>query len=97
MTKGEALELESECDKLFSDALKEDCRVSRALIGYLSVSFGGNFINISHRDLYTPAYVKYIGDYETLVDNITTIQDTIQKNREKIELLMRSYNEPLED
>lgn len=97
MTKKEAMELELECDKLFSDSLKEDCHVSRALIGYLSVSFGENFINISHRDLHTPEYVKYSGDYGTLVDNITAIQDTIQKNREKIELLMRSYNEPLED
>ena len=97
MTKKEAQELELECDKLFSDALSENCHVSRALIGYLSVSFGENFINISHRDLHTPEYVKYSGDYETLVDNITAIQDTIQKNREKIELLMRSYNEPLED
>lgn len=97
MTKKEAQKLELECDKLFSDALGTECSVSRALIGYLSVSSGGNFINISHRDLHTPEYVKYSGDYGTLVDNITKIQDTIKKNQEKIELLMRSYNEPLQD
>lgn len=97
MTKKEAQTLELACDKIFSDALGEDCHVSRALIGCLSICFGDNFVNISHKDLQTPTYVKFSGDYDYLQGIIIKIQLTIRQNRERIELLMKSYNMRLED
>ena len=38
MTKQEAIELESEMDKLFSETLETDCEISMALTGALRIS-----------------------------------------------------------
>ena len=91
MTKQEAIQIEEECDKLFSDALETDCNVSMVLTGDLRVSFKDSYVNIYHRDLFTVNWIKYSGDYDDLLTCIERIQRTISKNRAKIELLMQSY------
>lgn len=91
MTKLEAMQLESECDKLFSDRLGMDCQVSLALTGDIRVSFGGNFVNISKYGLSKVSWFKYSGDYGSFINYIGKIQDVIFENRTKIDLLMKSY------
>lgn len=91
MTKQEAVQIEKECDKMFSDALGTDCNVSMTLAGNFSVSFKSHFVNINKYDLFTVDWIKYIGDYDDLLTYIERIQRTISKNRAKIELLMQSY------
>lgn len=92
MTKQEAKTLELACDNIFSDALGTDCEVSMTLAGYLKISFDGNYVNISHRDLKTPVYIKFIGYCEDLQEAIEKIQNAIENNRERIELLLKSYD-----
>lgn len=91
MTKKEALELESKCDNLLSEATGYDCSVSQALGGNLRIQFGENNISISKYDLDTPEWVHYIGDYGDLNSFISSAQVAIRKNKELFEKLMWSY------
>ena len=54
MTKKEALELETNCDKLLSESTGYDCSVSQALGGNLRIQFGESNISVSKYDLDTP-------------------------------------------
>ena len=92
MTKQEAIELESEIDKLFSEKLKTDCEVSMALTGALRISVDGGFFNIK-TDTQVVDWVKWNGEYEVLQDYINKAKLVIEENEEKIDLLMQSYRE----
>ena len=91
MTKKEALELESKCDNLLSEATGYDCSVSQAFGGNLRIQFGENNISISKYDMDTPEWVHYIGDYGDLNSFITSVRVAIRKNKELFEKLMWSY------
>ena len=91
MTKKEALELETKCDNLLSEATGYDCSVSQALGGNLRIQFGENNISISKYDLFMPEWVHYIGDYGDLQSFIILAQVAIRKNKELFEKLMWSY------
>lgn len=98
MTKQEAKQLELEVDKLFSDALNEKCTVSMALTRALKVQIGENFINIKVKP--EGDYVDWVHwdwYYSDLKDYINKIFFVIRDNREKIELLLKSYEMKLED
>ena len=91
MTKKEALELETKCDNLLSEATGHDCSVSQALGGNLRIQFGEDNISLSKYDLDTPEWVDYIGDYGELQSFIISVQVAIRKNKELFERLMWSY------
>ena len=91
MTKKEALELESKCDNLLSEATGHDCSVSQALGGNLRIQFGENNISLSKYDLDTPEWVHYIGDYGELQSCISSARFAIRENKELFEKLMWSY------
>ena len=91
MTKKYALELETKCDNLLSEATGYTCTVSQALGGNLRIQFGENNISISKYDLDTPEWVHYIGDYGDLNSFISSVQVAIRKNKRLFEKLMRSY------
>ena len=91
MTKREALELETKCDNLLSEATGYDCSVSQALGGKLRIQFGENNISLSKYDLDTPEWVHYIGDYSELQSFIIAVRVIIRKNKELFEKLMWSY------
>lgn len=91
MTKKEALELESKCDNLLSEATGHDCSVSQALGGNLRIQFGENNISLSKYDLDTPEWVHYIGDYGGLQSFISSVRVIIRKNKELFVKLMWSY------
>ena len=93
MTKKEALELETKCDNLLSEATGYDCSVSQALGGNLRIQFGENNISISRYDLFMPEWVHYIGDYGELQSFIILVQVVIRENKELFEKLMRSYGD----
>lgn len=91
MTKKEALELETCCDKLISESTGYDCSVSQALGGNLRIQFGESNISISKYDLDTPEWVHYIGDYYSLQSFIDTVRVVIRNNKEVFNKLMWSY------
>ena len=91
MTKKEALELETNCDKLLSESTGYDCSVSQALVGNLRVQFGENNISINKYDLDTPEWVHYIGDYYSLQSFIDSVRVVIRNNKEVFKKLMWSY------
>lgn len=91
MTKKEALELESKCDNLLSEATGCDCSVSQSLSGNLRIQFGENNITINKYDLDTPEWVHYIGDYSELQSFIISVRVAIRKNKELFKSLMWSY------
>ena len=91
MTKKEALELETKCDNLLSEATGYECSVSQALGGNLRIQFGENNITINKYDLDTPEWVHYIGDCGDLNSFIGSVQVAIRKNKRLFEKLMRSY------
>lgn len=91
MTKKEALELETKCDNLLSEATGHDCSVSQALGGNLRIQFGENNITINKYDLDTTEWVHYIGDYGELQSFISSVRVAIRKNKELFEMLMWSY------
>lgn len=90
MTKQEAIDLESEIDKLFSEKLETDCEVSMALTGALRISVDYGFFNIKV-DTQVVDWVKWSGDYETMQDYINKSVLIIRENKEKIDFLMQSY------
>ena len=91
MTKKEALELETKCDNLLSEATGYDCSVSQALGGNLRIQFGENNISINKYDMDTPEWVHYIGVYGDLNSFISSAQVAIRKNKELFVKLMWSY------
>lgn len=91
MTKKEAIELETHCDKLLSESTGYDCSVSQALGGNLRIQFGESHISISKYDLDTPAWVHYIGDYYSLQSFIDSVRVVIRNNKEIFKKLMWSY------
>lgn len=91
MTKKEAIELETCCDKLISESTGYDCSVSQALGGNLRIQFGESNISISKYDLDTPAWVHYIGDYYSLQSFIDSVRVVIRSNKEIFKKLMWSY------
>ena len=91
MTKKEAIELETHCDKLLSESTGYDCSVSQTLGGNLRIQFGENNISISKYDLFMPEWVDYIGDYGELQSFISSVRAAIRKNKELFERLMWSY------
>lgn len=94
MTKQEAIELENEVDKLFSEKLETDCEVSMALTGALRISVDYGFINIKV-DSQAVDWVKWSGDYEVLKDFINKSILVIRENRNKLDMLIQSYyNKP---
>lgn len=90
MTKQQAIELEANIDKLFSEKLETDCEVSIALAGALRISLNNGFININSRTKRV-AWVKWNGDYDELQNYINKIIIVITGNEEKIEMLINSY------
>ena len=93
MTKQQAIDLEKECDKIFSDAIGWECAVSMAINGRLQVHFNDNYINFGGDDFETPLYLKFHGGYDELQDYIIKIRFAIRQNKDKIKLLMQSYRE----
>ena len=92
MTKQEALDLEKEVDKLFSEKLETECRVSMALTGTLKLSVDYGFFNIKiEEDTQFVDWVKWSGDYMTLYNYINIAIITIINNKEKINKLLQSY------
>ena len=91
MTKKEALELETKCDNLLSEATGYNCSAAQALGGNLRIQFGENNISISKYDLFMPEWVHQIGDYGELQSFIILVQVVIQENKELFEKLIRSY------
>ena len=91
MTKKEALELETNCDKLLSESTGYACSVSQALGGNLRIEFGENNISINKYDMDTPEWVDYIGDYGDLQSFIISAQVAIRKNKDLFKKLMWSY------
>lgn len=90
MTRQQAIELEANIDKLFSEELETDCEVSMALAGTLRVSLNNGFVNINSRTKRV-AWVKWNGGYDELQDYINKIIIVIVENEEKIEMLINSY------
>ena len=90
MTKQEAIELESQMDKLFSEEFGIDCQVSMSLTGALRISFENGFINIK-TDTQVVDWVKWNGFYDDLRDYINKVIIVIRENKEKINMLMESY------
>ena len=97
LTKQEAINLESECEKLLSDALGRECTVSMVLTGNLKVTFGENYVAISKHDLYTPDYVDFHGFYDDLTEAVVKIQKVFSENKDKYNLLLESYHMNFED
>lgn len=91
MTKQEALKLENRCDKIMSGYLGKECTVSLALTGRLRIEFNdGDYItwNMSCNNV---DYVRYIGDYDYLVEIIDKVKECIYNNRDIFERLIWSY------
>ena len=97
LTKQEAINLESECEKLLSDALGRQCTVSMVLTGNLKVEFGENYITISKHDLHTPDYMNFHGFYDELISSVERIQKVFSEHKEKFKLLLESYHMNFED
>ena len=101
LTKQEAINLESECEKLLSDALHRDCSIFTTLKGNISVhfkeNFGENFVCISKKNFYTPYYFKYEGDLQIFKEILNKIQEVIYKNKDKFKLLLESYHMKFEN
>lgn len=91
MTKQEAIDLEKEIDKLFSEKLETACEVSMALTGALRISVDYGFFNIK-ADTKVVDWVKWSGDYEVLQDYINKAKLVIEENEEKIVELIQSYH-----
>lgn len=90
MTQKEAIDLEKEVDKIFSEKLEADCEVSMSLAGALRISVDNGFFNIKC-DKQSVDWVKWNGDYEVLKEYINKSILAIRENREKIDMLMKSY------
>lgn len=90
MTKQEAIDLEKEIDKLFSEKLETDCEVSMALTGALRISVDYGFFNIKV-DTELVDWVKWNGFYDVLQDYINKAILVIRQNKEKLDLLLQSY------
>lgn len=97
MTKQEAINLESECEKLLSDALGRECTVSMVLTGNLKVEFGENCVSISKYDFFTPDYIGFHGSRGYLEEAIGKIQKVFSENKDKFRLLLASYHMNFED
>lgn len=97
MTKQEAINLESECEKLLSDALGRECTVSMVVTGNLKVEFGGNCVSISKDDFFTPVYIGFHGSCGYLEKTIKKIQKVFSENVDKFKLLLESYHMNFDD
>lgn len=93
MTKQQAIDLEKECDKIFSDAIGLECTVAVSLNGRLQIYFNDNLIGFCGNDFDKPSYIKFYGGYDMLQEYITKLQHAIRQNKDKIKLLMQSYKE----
>lgn len=93
MTKQQAIDLEKECDKIFSDAIGWECTVAVSLNGRLQIYFNDNLIGFCGDDFDKPSYIKFYGGYDMLQEYITKLQHAIRQNKDKIKLLMQSYKE----
>lgn len=92
MTKEEALALEAELDKIFTDAIGRECEVSMALTGALRIATSDGFINVKC-DTEVVDWVKWDGYYDCLNDFITKSILTIRNTKDKIDRLLKSYAE----
>ena len=90
MTKQEAIELESRCDKLMSEYLDSDCIVCLALSGRFKVCFGGNYITLGE-DNKSASYVKFHGYYSDLEEYISAAVRCVEDNKDIFNRLIRSY------
>lgn len=90
MTKKEAIDLENEVDKIFSEKLGTDCEVSMTLTGTLRISADEGFFNIN-TDKEVVDWVKWNGDYQILQEYINKTIIAIRENKEKVNLLLASY------
>lgn len=92
MTKQEAIHLEREIDLLFSKELKTDVKVSMALTGALKISVDEGFFNVKV-DTQVIDWVNWTGFYFHLQNYINKATLVIRQNKEKIDLLMQSYED----
>lgn len=92
MTKEQALSLEKEIDKTFTDAIGEECQGSMALTGALRITTSDGFINIDC-DTEVIDWVKWNGYYDCLDDFIKKSILTIRNIRDKVDRLLKSYAE----
>jgi len=91
-THKEAIKLQSKLDNIVSNVLGEkDTELSMALTGRLKVSIDSNFICFN-RDYKTVEYIRYIGDYNVLVDYINTLATVFAKYKDDFDALMDSYD-----
>lgn len=96
MTKEEASKLENRCDKIMSGYLGKECTVSMALTGKLKVCFNdGDYItwNVTTNNV---DYVRFVGFYDELVENVGKIKECIDDNRDIFEKLLWSYSHQYE-
>jgi hypothetical protein len=90
MTKQEAIELESKCDELMSEYIKEECNVSMALTGKLKIIFDDNYI-VFDKALRAVHYINYTGDYQDLMDIIRQAFFCIYDHKSMFDRLIWSY------
>lgn len=91
MTKEEALKLENRCDKIMSGYLGRSCTVSLALTGKLKVVFDDGDYITWNMTCNCVDYIRYVGFYDNLVEDITKVKECIDDNRDIFNSLVWSY------
>ena len=91
MTRKEAMELEEKVDKLFTEALDEDCAFSLSLSNKIRISFDENVICLN-RDNNSAEWVNFQGFYSDLQHYINDIIECVKANKDIIDQLLWSYD-----
>ena len=91
MTRKEAMELEEKVDKLFAEALDEDCVFSLSLSNKIRISFDGNVICLN-RNNNSADWVNFQGFYRDLQHYINDAIECVEGNKDIIDQLLWSYD-----
>jgi len=91
MTRKEAMELEEKVDKLFTEALDEDCAFSLSLSNKIRISFDGNVICLN-RNNSSVDWVNFQGFYSDLQHYINEAIECVERNKDIIDQLLWSYD-----